>query len=322
MKRRSLFLLVLMGFLIWYVNILLEPNDLASPIQRRIDKATTKILIYNRVPKSGSTHFASVLFNLSREHHRFKLISSGVNHPYRLTSGQLRKLEKKLLKSARKNPQQHVIYSRHMHLAMFNASSDVTFHYMNMLRDPLERSISHFDYLRSLCLIMKRRHRNCTSLDQSVIKMTMDQCVSTGDPARCISKPYGVRSFLSFFCGHEPMCDDAETPPSSDAAIALAKYNVERYYVVLGLLEYFHSSLQLFEYIAPDVFAGLSHQYMRFGSKIGAHRTSRKFRHKPNETTLAILRQLLRPEYELYEFIRQRFINQYTTSFRKSPVRE
>ena len=322
MKRRSLFLLVLLGFLIWYVNILLEPNNSAPPIHPRIDKTTTKILIYNRVPKSASTHFASVLFNLSRQHHRFKVISSGFNHPYRLTSGQLSKLERELVKSAKTNPNQHIIYSRHMHLAMFNASSGVKFYYMNMLRDPTERSISHFDYQRSLCLIMKRRHRNCTSLNQSIIKMTMDQCVSTGDPARCISKPYGVRSFLSFFCGHEPMCNDAGRPPSSDAAIALAKSNVERHYLILGLLEYFHSSLELFEYIAPDVFGGLSHQYMKFGSKIRAHRTSRKFRHTPNETTYATLRQLLRPEYELYEFIRQRFINQYTTSFRKPPVPE
>ena len=48
--------------------------------------------------------------------------------------------------------------------------------------------------------------------------------------------------------------------------------------------------------------------------------TPDKYRNPISNKTRAFLRKLLEPEYELYEFVRMRFVNHYRHVFKRSPL--
>lgn len=279
-----------------------------------------QVFIYNRVPKSASTYFTRLLLSFSRSKHQFRCVRSWKNSPYRLSVSEQNRLKRFLERQAKKSVHQRLIYDRHFHFIPFQSTAKTEFFYFNLIRDPVERALSHFNYQRYVCVTKEKKGQSCTSMDPSLVNMTMDQCISKINPIQCISKSHGVRSMLSFYCGHHPICDDSKTLPTSSTVINMAKENIERYYLSIGLLESLPQSLELFEVLSPDTFRHLKKHYEQFGSSIGIHRTARKFRRQATSNTSQTLRQLLQHEYELYQFIRQRFVHQYNKYFHKSPI--
>ena len=57
-------------------------------------------------------------------------------------------------------------------------------------------------------------------------------------------------SQLAFYCGHGPECNEFE----GEAALAMAKNNVEKYYAVVGVLEEMDKSLEVLENYVPRFF--------------------------------------------------------------------
>ena len=55
---------------------------------------------------------------------------------------------------------------------------------------------------------------------------------------------------ISFYCGHEPECDEF----GSEAALSIAKRNVEKYFAVVGVLELLDLSLEVLENYVPRFF--------------------------------------------------------------------
>ena len=55
---------------------------------------------------------------------------------------------------------------------------------------------------------------------------------------------------MAFYCGHAPECNEFE----SAHALATAKANVEKYFAVVGVLEWLDKSLHVLENYVPKYF--------------------------------------------------------------------
>lgn len=277
------------------------------------------IILYNRVPKCGSSLMNALLHYLANEKGTFKFIQSTDYDQYRLSRNEQEALRSDLLDQSEQTYHRTVLYERHFHFVHFTSCEKNLFFYINQIRDPLKRALSYYDYVRYVCTVHGPTGA-CLLAHRSLLNLTMEDCVRTGDPARCLTKPYGVRSSISFFCGQAAICDDATGQPNTEKALALAKHNIERYYAHINVLEYIENSLELLEYNHPVIFGGITDIYRVTLNRSLVHETPREYRHPISERTRAILRNLLKHEYELYDFVKQRFIAQYTQAFQRAPL--
>ncbi|CAF4287988.1 unnamed protein product, partial [Adineta steineri] len=278
------------------------------------------IIVYNRVPKCGSTLLVRIFQILSNRTRAFTFRQSQELRHYRYSTEEQHTLVTDLVRYSYNVSYQRIVYEQHFHFVNLPSTSKNIFYYINQLRDPLERTLSEFDFERYIGGSSGAGHANLF-LHPSLRNLTMDECVSTGDPTRCLTKLYGVYSPISFFCGQSSFCDDTVTRPTSDAALSQAKSNIERYYIHIGILEYIQSSLELLEHIQPSIFTGVVDIYLNVFNSGKVFATPNKYRHMTSNKTRSILRQLLRPEYELYNFVRSRFIDHYTQVFHRTPNR-
>ena len=312
---KSVFLpwLALSGLLYIYV---FPPTTYQQVVKVNVIKDV--IIVYNRVPKCGSTLFLTLLKRLSTKLRRFKMFGSWDFYHVRFTEEEQKKLARRLLTYSEDANGRPIFYDQHMHFFNLSLQKKTSVLYINQIRDPLEHALSTYESKRYKCLV-KHSGGLCAMLDPSVRELTLNECISTGDPARCVTRPYGISSILSFFCGQAQVCDDTLQQPSSRAALALAKSNIERFYIYVGILAYMEMSLELLEYIHLRLFAGITDIY-RTGLKskrVGA--TPKKHRYEISNQTRTILVRLLQPEYELYDFVRQRLFDQHRRVFGRNP---
>lgn len=281
------------------------------------------IVVNNRVPRCGSTLVRTIFEDLSNKRNAFTYIHNDSHTArHRLSEEEQTGLRNGLLTAVRKSEYKRILFVRHVHFVPFEPAKGVSFYYINQIRDPIARSLSNFDYKRYRCTL-EDRNRPCRKLDPSLANLTMEQCLRRGDPRRCVSKRYGVQSAVSYFCGQSHVCDDTLASPVSEAALSLAKSNIEKYYTYVGLLEYIADSLKLLEHTLPDVFSGLSDAYrdqVRILARVNV--VPDRNRVQISNESRTILRRLLTNEYALYEFIKARFIRKYRKVFHREPVYE
>lgn len=285
----------------------------------KVDVIKDVIIVYNRVPKCGSTLFLTLLRRLSKNLRRFKMVGSSDFYHVRFTEDEQKELARRLWTYSEDAEGRPILYDQHMHFFNLSLQQKTSVLYINQIRDPLEHALSTYESKRYKCLV-KHSAGLCAMLDPSVRELTLNECISTGDPARCVTRPYGISSILSFFCGQAQVCDDKFQQPSSRAALALAKRNIERFYIYVGILGYMETSLELLEYIHPRLFVGIADIY-RTGLKskrVGS--TPKKHRYEITNQTRTILIRLLQPEYELYNFVQQRLFDQYRRAFGRNPL--
>ncbi|XP_017137595.1 heparan sulfate 2-O-sulfotransferase pipe-like isoform X6 [Drosophila miranda] len=132
--------------------------------------------------------------------------------------------------------------------------------YINLVRDPVERMISWFYYIRSgyRNAIIHNRFPNTTMKSEKWFKKSYNQCVRSGDP-ECQYVPESIKDTVGdykrqslFYCGNNREC----LPFDSPHAIQLAKRNVERDYAVVGSWEDTNITLAVLEAYIPRFFRG------------------------------------------------------------------
>ena len=112
--------------------------------------------------------------------------------------------------------------------------------YINQVRDPVTRYISHYIYMRSANRPLDRVRQ---MIESGEINDTIEQCFEKqGQGCK-----YNVMT--RFFCGTEHFC-------KSDAQKALvrAKEHIVNHYAAIGLLEHFHLTLKLLQRRLPYFF--------------------------------------------------------------------
>ena len=105
----------------------------------------------------------------------------------------------------------------------------------------------------------------------------------------------------------DPECDIF----GSRQALEIAKTNVEKYYSVVGVLQLWNESLQVFEEFVPYFFRGLPQAYKDYMNE--KPKNENKVKPKVPKEVKKMLATNFTIEIEFYEFCKQRLYRQYLT---------
>lgn len=260
--------------------------------QRPKSTPNDEILVYNKVSKSGSSAFIAIAKYLSKRHNNNFTVSQ---HPGIMGSETF----KKKMSEVQLAEESHVIatlprpvlYARHVYYIDLSEYGFKKPMYINLIRDPVDRFVSNFYYQQVGSVGQNRsspgRIRN------------INECVLEKQPL--CSSGYYVRLYMTrYFCGQDDACgaDERET-------VEIAKRNIEKDYIFIGLTEEFENSLRLFENILPNFFHGAVNAWRYLQSGLQRYETVKK------ETISAKARKVLKKQmwadYEIYRFVQDRF---------------
>ena len=162
--------------------------------------------------------------------------------------------------------------------------------YINLLREPIDRFISHYYYARSpnrwpikLRKLKAVGHWN----------VTLEQCTE---------KQYeGCKwnTMTRFFCGPEPFCRKG-----NKKALSRAKYNMRSYYSAIGIVEHLNEFIQVLHKRLPKFIIKprrtLGKKFVTTGVK----------RRPISRNVMAKIIQANRADIELYNFAKTLFLKQ------------
>ncbi|CAB3377048.1 Hypothetical predicted protein [Cloeon dipterum] len=273
-------------------------------------KAQKDVIFFNRVPKVGSQTIMELIRRLSHRNgfnfHRDKV--------QRVESIRLAPRDESYLAQVVSNYEPPSVYVKHVCFTNFTKYGYPSPIYINLVRDPVERVISWYYYIRAPWYYVERKQvfPDLPLPDPNWLKKDFETCVLRGDrECRFIEGETreGIgdhRRQTLFFCGHDEEC----TPFNTVGALQRAKAAVERHYAVVGVLEDFNKTLSVFEHYIPRFFRGASEVYWE-----ASHSLSKinKNLYKPtvSEEIKNLVRKNFTRETEFYQFCRQRLHKQY-----------
>jgi len=298
--------------------------DAPSP---RVDKNITKpgdvemnnVLVYNRIEKSGSTLLMSILYKL-----RLKLgflVVRGKYHSYRYFRDNDRKGLGHFFEQA--SSRAKMMYIQHQYYINFTEFHIDQPRYVNMMRDPLEQFISWYFYRRTN-LLEHRSPTNMSTDEMKIMSQSLEECV-VERRLECVYYGYTIprnktkqlefrerwhpiffhpNDMMLHFCGHAPECSSLGNP----LALQRAKYNVENYFTVVGVLEHLNESAAVFEHLLPDWFGGMKELVAEEGVK---NKNVMRDKMKISEEVRQVMKSRLKDLFDLYEFVKQKLFRQY-----------
>ncbi|BES89064.1 Sulfotransferase family [Nesidiocoris tenuis] len=250
------------------------------------------IIIYNRVPKTASTSFVNVAYDLCRR--------NGFNVLHLNVSGNLHVMPlpdqaRFVYNVTHWDAKKPGLYHGHVAFIDFDkfGSSQKPI-YINLLRKPLDRLISYYYFLRFgdnyRPHLIRRKHGD---------KMTFDECVKLKQ-ADC--DPNNMWLQIPFLCGHMPEC----WQPGNPWALEEAKHNLATRYLLVGVTEQLAEFIAVLEATLPTFFRGAS-QHFKSSKKSHLRKTNHKL--EPNNHTVAEIMKskIWQMEMELYEYAVDKF---------------
>ncbi|GAX83132.1 hypothetical protein CEUSTIGMA_g10558.t1 [Chlamydomonas eustigma] len=309
-------------FLLLNLLLLLADNRInifaEDPVQRLLQSISDgckrrDIVVYNRVPKTGSSSFQKYIDNLAG-HLNFKAYHFGTPPWIACSEGsspckrkdrpylryELSRLRDRILKFS--NGSDAVI---DYHFAYINFGTQLPLH-INMVREPISRLISHYNYMR---YGLQRRLEDTNLYIHKFGNLTIDECLDLYLQCSCegdCQSPYGLNctrslcsdlysgfnSQMMYFCPVDSPACAAKNESSLQAAIRV----LEDKYDVVGVMEKLEDSMKLFQLVLPRYFKGmpkLEHQHVRQA----ARKTS------PRPSSIQKLRVLNALDLQFYEHV-------------------
>lgn len=254
-------------------------------------------IIYNRVPKTGSTTVLKILQSLSSRDGLFKVRVPNLNVD-QANLGLMKNPNLDIVKFAKENFLRNKsvtdVYVQHVNFMNFAKYGYTMPIYINTFRDPFNQSMSAYYYIRRSG---DWRKFNYTKEER---RQTFQECIQKSG-RDCFK--YNV---IPLFCGHDSICFKR-----NGDAVAIAKQDVSKYYLVVGLMEDLKSFIAILERLFPQVFQGLDGIYE---SQLLMH----KFYNVAEKDTSAfvipsvefkkeVIGKYLSYEYDLYKFIRHKY---------------
>ncbi|KAG7260481.1 hypothetical protein CRUP_026391 [Coryphaenoides rupestris] len=253
-----------------------------------LSQADDVVVIYNRVPKTASTSFTNIAYDLCGKN-RFHVlhINTSKNNPVLSLQDQVRFVNN-VTSWTEMKPAFYHGHVAYLDFSKYGVQGKPT--YINVVRDPIERLVSYYYFLRfgdDYRPSLRRR------------KQGDKKCVSAGDPD-CAPEKLWLQ--IPFFCGHHSECWNV----GSRWALERAKANLVNEYLLVGLTEELEDFVMILEAVLPRFFKGATKLY-KTGKKSHLRKTTEK---KPLATqTIAKLHQsdVWKLENEFYEFAQEQF---------------
>lgn len=259
-----------------------------------VDPQLEQIVIYNRVPKTGSTTFTNaVAYDL------FKLNGFNVIHLNMTKNRQVMSLTDQsefITNITSWKERLPAFYHGHVAFVDFERFGYPNPIYINIVREPLERLLSHYYFLR-----FGDNYRVGLKRSRAGNNETFDECVARSG-RDCDMKQMWLQ--IPYFCGHHHFC----TIVGSKAALEKAKKNLLDKYLLVGISEQIRDFIAVLERLVPRFFKGaLEHFDGLSDSRSHLRYTKRKY--PPSDQTLSVIRrnEVYRLEKEFYEFAKEEF---------------
>ncbi|XP_041968559.1 heparin sulfate O-sulfotransferase [Aricia agestis] len=250
------------------------------------------VVIYNRVPKTGSTSFVGIAYDLCKKNH-FKVLHINITANMHVMS--LSNQYKFAQNVTRWDEVKPALYHGHMAFLNFDRLGTISKPiYINLIRKPLDRLVSYYYFLRNgdnfRPHLVRKKHGD---------KMTFDECVEKSQPD---CDPTNMWLQVPFFCGHAAECWKA----GSSWALQQAKHNLVNHYLLVGVTEEMLDFISVLEAALPRLFKGATEHYLN-SNKSHLRQTSSKL--EPAQKTIEKIQQssIWRMENELYEFALEHF---------------
>jgi heparan sulfate 2-O-sulfotransferase HS2ST1 len=260
-----------------------------SPLMTEVDDL---VVIYNRVPKTGSTSFAGIAYELCVRN-KFNVLHLNVtkNNHVLSVSDQMRFVNN-ITNWHSKKPSLYHGHVAYLEFTRFGISQRPI--YINLVRDPLDRLVSYYYFLRhgdDFRPHLKRR--------RSGNKETFDECVAK-DGEDC--DPENLWMQIPFFCGHAAEC----WIPGNRWALEQAKQNLINNYLVVGVTEELGDFVAVLEATLPRFFAGATELY-NSGRKSHLRKTFNKV--IPREDTIRKIQDsdVWKMENDFYHYVKEQF---------------
>uniref|UniRef100_A0A671LKY1 Heparan sulfate 2-O-sulfotransferase 1 n=1 Tax=Sinocyclocheilus anshuiensis TaxID=1608454 RepID=A0A671LKY1_9TELE len=260
----------------------IEQRHIQEGAKEALVKEDDLVVIYNRVPKTASTSFTNIAYDLCNKNHYHVLhINTTKNNPVMSLQDQVSFVS--LV---------HVHYYHAGRIQIFGVKKKPV--YINVIRDPIERLVSYYYFLR-----FGDDYRPGLRRRKQGDKKTFDDCVAAGG-SDCAPEKLWLQ--IPFFCGHYFECWSI----GSKWALEQAKYNLVNEYMLVGVTEELEDFVMMLEAALPRFFKGATELY-RTGKKSHLRKTSEK--KPPTKESIARLQQsdIWKMENEFYEFALEQF---------------
>ena len=117
-------------------------------------------------------------------------------------------------------------------------------------------------------------------------------------------------SQIPYFCGDSLACRTYNNPQ----AVEQAKLNIEKYFLMVGTLESLDKSHAVMECLMPGQMQGLAEMHKK--GDLHAHSEHKKTVALNGEAR-EVIKERMKPEYELYKYVQERLDTQYKEGMKK-----
>jgi len=167
---------------------------------------------------------------------------------------------------------------------------------MNVIRDPVEKFRSFYYFIRNGNLEGDGKD---VVMSPAKKARTIDECVAMKDK-ECTHPKWQL---VPYFCGQDERCRQ-----KTSWAVEKAKENIEKYYVMVGIVEELQSTLKIFELLMPRYFHGAVSIQSAGEDKIKNDTYTLQKKSMSDETREFLRTQTsISLEYDLYNFVNSRF---------------
>ncbi|KAH0953312.1 hypothetical protein HN011_002575 [Eciton burchellii] len=264
-------------------------DDVATRDYEELEDA---VVIYNRVPKTASTSFVGLVYDLCRQNKYHVLHINVTNNMHTLTLTNQIQFASNISNWKTMKP---AFY--HGHIAFLNFEKfgiKRTPLYINLLRKPLDRFVSYYYFLRYgdnfRPHLIRKKHGDTK---------TFDECINIGQPD---CDPSNMWLQIPFLCGHDPACWEI----GNSWALEEAKRNLQKHYFLVGVTEELNDFVEVLENVLPRFFKG-AYNFFIHNNKSHLRQTTQKLNPLP-ETIDKVKKSIVwRMENELYNFALEHF---------------
>lgn len=267
-------------------------NGIRAEARNSEDALEDTVVIYNRVPKTASTSFVGLVYDLCKQNKYHVLHINVTNNMHTLTLTNQVQFANNI---SNWNAIKPAFY--HGHMAFLNFEKFGIKHtplYINLLRKPLDRFVSYYYFLRYgdnfRPHLIRKKHGDTK---------TFDECINIGQPD---CDPNNMWLQIPFLCGHDPACWEV----GNSWALEEAKRNLQKYYFLVGVTEELIDFVEVLENVLPRFFKG-AYNFFLHNNKSHLRQTTQKLNPLP-ETIEKIQQSVVwKMENELYNFALEHF---------------
>lgn len=302
-------------------------QNIASEVFQPLQNSPKGVIIYNRIPKTGSTTFANICNKLSVKNHFWtvnlnaSLPSGETSNVYVWPPGEQREFLYNITSWTKKQP---ALYHGHFSFIQpdkFLIQNANLISYINIIRNPLDRLVSYYYFLRYGDDFRpnktRKNHNDHRSIDECVVDTYQNFDPDTNQQIIADHQDCGPEKIwmqVPFFCGQYSRCWDKN---SRKWAYEMAVNNFYKYYSLVGYTDAYEKFFEMLDDIFPEFFGKTMSYINDWGGLDTLSLRHTKWKQQPSEETVKILQATEEFHYEsqFYELIKKEFDEKYSKSY-------